>query len=62
MEKITELEKLAKKIRLDVLKMTYEKKAGFIGTAFSCAVGEINDTCLVKGVAGAIDIDPTEDC
>lgn len=37
MEKITELEKLAKKIRLDVLKMTYEKKTGFIGTAFSCA-------------------------
>ncbi|MBS4840277.1 MULTISPECIES: transketolase [Clostridium] len=27
---------LAKKIRLDVLKMTYEKKAGFIGTSFSC--------------------------
>lgn len=28
---------LAKAIRLDVLKLTYEKKAGFIGTSFSCA-------------------------
>lgn len=27
----------AKQIRLDVLRMTMEKKAGFIGTAFSCA-------------------------
>ena len=27
---------LAKKIRQDVLKMTYEKKAGFIGSSFSC--------------------------
>jgi transketolase len=28
---------LATEIRKDVLKMTYEKKAGFIGTSFSCA-------------------------
>jgi transketolase N-terminal domain/subunit len=30
-------EKLALQIRKDVLKMTYEKKAGFIGSSFSCA-------------------------
>lgn len=28
---------LARKVRLDVLEMTYQKKAGFIGTSFSCA-------------------------
>ena len=28
---------LAKNIRKDVLKLTYEKKAGFIGASFSCA-------------------------
>lgn len=32
-----ELKQLAKQIRKDVLKMTFEKKAGFIGTSFSCA-------------------------
>lgn len=32
-----QLKDLAKQIRKDVLKMTYEKKAGFIGTSFSCA-------------------------
>lgn len=32
-----QLKELAKQIRKDVLKMTYEKKAGFIGTSFSCA-------------------------
>lgn len=32
-----ELKELAKQIRKDVLKMTYEKKAGFIGTSYSCA-------------------------
>lgn len=37
MEKITELKELARNIRLDVLRMTYEKKAGFIGSSFSCA-------------------------
>lgn len=30
-------EKLANDIRKDVLKLTYEKKAGFIGSSFSCA-------------------------
>lgn len=29
-----QLKELAKEIRKDVLKMTYEKKAGFIGTSF----------------------------
>jgi len=29
--------RMSKAIRLDVLEMTYKKKAGFIGTAFSCA-------------------------
>jgi transketolase len=29
--------KLARSIRKDVLRMTYEKKAGFIGTSYSCA-------------------------
>ncbi len=33
---MTNTEKLAKSIREDVLKLTYEKKAGFIGTSFSC--------------------------
>lgn len=28
---------LSKAVRLDVLEMTYRKKAGFIGTSFSCA-------------------------
>jgi len=28
---------LSKAVRLDVLEMTYQKKAGFIGTSFSCA-------------------------
>lgn len=37
MEIETKYKQLALDIRLDVLKMTYEKKAGFIGTAFSCA-------------------------
>lgn len=37
MNKITELKELAKNIRKDILKMTYEKKAGFIGSSFSCA-------------------------
>lgn len=32
-----QLKELAGQIRKDVLKMTYEKKAGFIGTSFSCA-------------------------
>ena len=31
------MKNLAKMIRKDVLKMTYEKKVGFIGTSFSCA-------------------------
>lgn len=31
------LKELAKEIRKDILKMTYEKKVGFIGTSFSCA-------------------------
>ena len=31
------LKVMAAKIRKDVLRMTYEKKAGFIGTSFSCA-------------------------
>lgn len=34
---MNELKELAKQIRKDILKMTYEKKAGFIGTSFSCA-------------------------
>lgn len=37
MDKISELQELAKEIRKDILKMTYEKKAAFIGTSFSCA-------------------------
>lgn len=37
MDNIAELKKLAKNIRMDVLKMTYDKKAGFIGSSFSCA-------------------------
>ena len=37
MRRIEECEKLSKQIRKDVLKMTYDKKAGFIGSAFSCA-------------------------
>jgi transketolase len=39
-DKNTETQKcevLANAIRRDVLRMTYEKKAGFIGTSFSCA-------------------------
>jgi transketolase len=34
---IKKCEALANTIRKDVLRMTYEKKAGFIGTSFSCA-------------------------
>jgi transketolase len=34
---IKKCEALANAIRQDVLRMTYEKKAGFIGTSFSCA-------------------------
>lgn len=37
MNKVNEVSKLAKDIRKTVLKMTYEKKAGFIGSSFSCA-------------------------
>lgn len=37
MELENKYKQLAKNIRLDVLKMTYEKKAGFIGTSYSCA-------------------------
>jgi transketolase len=39
-DKKTEIKKceaLANAVRRDVLRMTYEKKAGFIGTSFSCA-------------------------
>jgi transketolase len=34
---IKECEVLANTIRRDVLRMTYEKKAGYVGTSFSCA-------------------------
>jgi transketolase len=34
---IKKCEALAGAVRRDVLRMTYEKKAGFIGTSFSCA-------------------------
>ncbi|MDR3165131.1 MAG: transketolase, partial [Synergistaceae bacterium] len=40
LSKETEVKKckaLANAVRRDVLQMTYEKKAGFIGTSFSCA-------------------------
>lgn len=37
MKRIEECRNLSNKIRKDVLKMTYTKKAGFIGSAFSCA-------------------------
>lgn len=37
MDEIRRLQILAREIRKDVLRMTYEKKAGFIGTSFSCA-------------------------
>lgn len=36
-QEIDRCKALAKAIRQDVLRMTYEKKAGFIGTSFSCA-------------------------
>jgi transketolase len=36
-EEIKKCEALALAIRRDVLRMTYEKRAGFIGTSFSCA-------------------------
>ncbi len=37
LQKNEEYKKLATQIRLDILEMAYDKKAGFIGTAFSCA-------------------------
>ena len=37
MDEIDRLQILAREIRKDVLRMTYEKKVGFIGTSFSCA-------------------------
>lgn len=36
-EQLEKYRSLAREIRLDVLEMTYQKKAGFIGTSFSCA-------------------------
>lgn len=36
-EQLEAYRQLSKAIRLDVLEMTYRKKAGFIGTSFSCA-------------------------
>lgn len=36
-EQLEAYRKLSKVIRLDVLEMTYRKKAAFIGTSFSCA-------------------------
>jgi len=36
-EEIKKCESIARTIRRDVLRMTYEKHAGFIGTSFSCA-------------------------
>lgn len=36
-ELLEKYRQLARAIRLDVLEMTYQKKAGFIGTSFSCA-------------------------
>lgn len=36
-QQIEAYQNLARAIRLDVLEMTYQKKAGFIGTGFSCA-------------------------
>lgn len=34
---VNDIKELSKNIRKDVLKMTYKKKASFIGSAFSCA-------------------------
>ena len=49
---------LAKQIRKDVLRMTYEKKAGFIGSAFSCA----DIMAVLYGEIVNFDIDdPTSD-